>query len=93
VAARSPQGRVRYSGFVPFDQGESINQALDSIAESWGADPETGRWSPDRDRRADALHELATRKLGSASAPDRATVVIHADAAVIDGETGQRVHR
>ena len=75
-----------YGGFLPFDQGEAINQALDSIAEGWGPDPEVGRWSPIAQRRADALHDLATRKLGSASAPDRATVVIHADAAVIDGD-------
>ncbi|MDZ7677584.1 MAG: DUF222 domain-containing protein [Acidimicrobiales bacterium] len=76
-----------YGGFLPFDQGEAVNQALDSIAETWGADPDSGSWAPIATRRADALHDLATRKLGSASAPDRATVVIHADAVVVDGET------
>jgi hypothetical protein len=81
------RGGFVYGGFLPFDQGESVNQALDSIAESWGADPSLGGWAPIAQRRADALHELATRKLGSSSAPDRATVVIHADAAVVDGET------
>ncbi|MFP3906357.1 MAG: hypothetical protein ACLFWR_04955, partial [Acidimicrobiales bacterium] len=81
------KGGYCYSGFMPFDQGEAVNQAIDSIAESWGADSQTGRWAPIATRRADALHELATRKLGSASAPDRATVVIHAPAAVVDGET------
>ncbi|MDZ7677877.1 MAG: DUF222 domain-containing protein [Acidimicrobiales bacterium] len=73
-----------YGGFLPFDQGEAINQALDSIAEGWGPDPTTGSWAPIATRRADALHDLATRKLGSASAPDRATVVIHAESAVVD---------
>ncbi|MDZ7679494.1 MAG: DUF222 domain-containing protein [Acidimicrobiales bacterium] len=81
------KGGYCYSGFMPFDQGEAVNQALDSIAEHWGADPESGRWAPIATRRADALHDLATRKLGSASAPDRATVVIHAAADVIDGDT------
>ena len=73
-----------YGGFLPFDQGEALNQALDSIAEAWGPDPATRTWSPIAQRRADALHDLATRKLGSASTPDRATVVIHAEAGVID---------
>ncbi|MDZ7677144.1 MAG: DUF222 domain-containing protein [Acidimicrobiales bacterium] len=81
------KGGYCYSGFLPFDQGEAVNQAIDSIAENWGPDPEVGRWAPIATRRADALHDLATRKLGSASAPDRATVVIHVDAAVVDGET------
>lgn len=79
-------GGFVYRGFLPFDQGEAVNVALDSIAETWGADPDTDRWAPIAQRRADALHELATRKLGSASAPDRATVVIHADADVVDGD-------
>jgi hypothetical protein len=81
------KGGFSYRGFLPFDQGEAVNQALDSIAESWGADPATGCWAPIALRRADALHDLATRELGSASAPDRATVVISADADVIDGVT------
>ena len=80
------RGGFVYSGFVSFEQGEAINQAIASIAESWGADPATGTWAPIATRRADSLHDLATRHLGSTSAPDRACVVIHADAAVVDGE-------
>jgi hypothetical protein len=75
-----------YGGFLPFDQGEAVNQALDAIAESWGADVDTGGWAPIATRRADAIHDLATRLLGSSSAPDRATVVIHADRTVVDDE-------
>jgi hypothetical protein len=75
-----------YGGFLPFDQGDAVNHALDQIAEQWGPDADTGRWAPIATRRADAVHDLATRLLGSSSAPDRATVVIHADRAVIDGE-------
>jgi hypothetical protein len=81
------KGGYSYRGFLPFDQGEAVNQALDSIAENWGADPATGSWAPIAMRRADAVHDLATRKLGSASAPDRATVVINADADIVDGST------
>jgi hypothetical protein len=81
------KGGYCYRGFLPFDQGEAINVALDSIAEHWGADPATGTWAPIATRRADALHDLATRKLGSASAPDRATVVITADADIIDRDS------
>ena len=80
------RGGFVYGGFLPFDQGEAVNTALDAIAESWGADADTGRWAPIATRRADSLHDLATRRLGSASAPDRATVVIHADSTVIDGD-------
>jgi hypothetical protein len=78
-----------YGGFLPFDQGDAVNQALDTIAESWGAEADTGRWAPIATRRADAIHDLATRLLGSSSAPDRATVVIHADRTVVDaGQPG-----
>jgi hypothetical protein len=75
-----------YGGFLPFDQGEAVNLALDQIAERCGPDADTDRWAPIATRRADALHDLATRLLGSSSAPDRATVVIHADRTVVDGE-------
>ena len=80
------RGGYAYRGFLPFDQGEAINIALDRIAERAGPDTATGQWDPIATRRADALHDLATRALGADPDPDRATVVIHADAAVIDGE-------
>ncbi|MGY6502043.1 MAG: hypothetical protein ACXIVQ_14265, partial [Acidimicrobiales bacterium] len=80
------RGGYTYRGFVPFDQGEAINVALDRHAERAGPNPETGCWDPIAMRRADALHDLATRALGADPDPDRATVVIHADANVIDGQ-------
>jgi hypothetical protein len=80
------RGGYAYRGFLSFDQGEAINVALDRHAESAGPDPATGAWAPIATRRADALHDLATRRLGADPAPDRATVVIHADAAVVDGD-------
>ncbi|MGY6500820.1 MAG: hypothetical protein ACXIVQ_08030 [Acidimicrobiales bacterium] len=80
------RGGYAYRGFLPFDQGEAINVALDRHAERAGPNAETGHWDPAAMRRADALHDLATRALGADPDPDRATVVIHADAKVIDGE-------
>ena len=80
------RGGYAYRGFLPFDQGEAINVALDRRAERAGPNAETGQWDPAAMRRADALHDLATRALGADPDPDRATVVIHADARVIDGE-------
>ncbi|MFP3906821.1 MAG: DUF222 domain-containing protein [Acidimicrobiales bacterium] len=79
-------GGYRYRGFLPFDQGEAVNTAIDRLAESAGPDPGTGRWEPAVTRRADALHDLATRALAADPDPDRACVVIHADAAVVDGD-------
>ncbi|MFP3907674.1 MAG: HNH endonuclease, partial [Acidimicrobiales bacterium] len=79
------RGGFVYRGFVPFDQGEAINQALVSVADDMGPDAATDTWDPLRVRLADALHDLAARHLGTRSSPDRACVVIHADAAVVDG--------
>jgi hypothetical protein len=80
------RGGYSYRGFVPFDQGDAINTALDRHAERAGPNADTGAWDPISTRRADALHDLATRALGADPDPDRATVVIHADAKVIDGQ-------
>ena len=80
------RGGFTYQGFLPFEQGAAVNAAIDRHAERAGPDPETGGWDPIRQRRADALHDLATRAIGADPDPDRATVVIHADATVVDGE-------
>jgi hypothetical protein len=80
------RGGFTYRGFLPFDQGAAVNAAVDRHAERAGPDPATGRWDPIGQRRADALHDLATRAIGADPDPDRATVVIHADATVVDGQ-------
>lgn len=80
------RGGFSYRGFLPFDQGAAVNAAIDRHAERAGPDAATGRWDPIGQRRADALHDLATRAIGADPDPDRATVVIHADARVVDGE-------
>jgi hypothetical protein len=63
-----------------------VNAALDRRADRAGPNAATGAWDPVAQRRADALHDLATRAVAADPDPDRATVVIHADAKVIDGE-------
>lgn len=80
------RGGYQYSGFLPFDQGAAFNAAIDRHAETTGPDPALGGWDTIAHRRADALHDLATRALGADPDPDRATVVVHADAMVIDGQ-------
>ena len=80
------RGGFTYRGFLPFDQGAAVNAALDRHAERAGPDPATGGWDLIARRRADALHDLATRAIAADPDPDRATVVIHADAKVVDGE-------
>lgn len=80
------RGGYRYSGFLPFDQGETLNAAIDRAAERAGKNPTTGRWDAIATRRADALHELASVCLAGDPDPDRATVVLYADAAVASGD-------
>lgn len=79
------RGGMVLRGFLPYEQAEAVRLALDAVAESCGPDQRLGIWSPIAVRRADALHELALQGLGSAPVPHRATVVLHADAAVVDG--------
>lgn len=80
------RGGFRYSGFLPTREGASVNAPLLAAAETAGPNPETGRWDPLHVRLADAFVDLLT----GATAPgatDAGVVVIHADAAEIDGET------
>lgn len=59
---------------------------LERIADSAKPDPQTGLFDPWESRAADALVELASSYLGSQSSPDRATVVIHANADLVVAE-------
>lgn len=78
-------GGFHYTGFLPADRGELVNQALTRIAESVGADPATGVWDPFEARCADALAELADLRVAIDPDPDTCLVVVHTDAEVIDG--------
>ncbi|MEO7428570.1 MAG: DUF222 domain-containing protein [Acidimicrobiales bacterium] len=78
-------GGRRYSGFLPDAEAAQVDAVLDRIADSYGPNAETGMWDPPDMRRADALVELATQRLAEDSDPETCMVVVHADAAVIDG--------
>ncbi|MEX2292764.1 MAG: DUF222 domain-containing protein [Acidimicrobiales bacterium] len=78
-------GGRRYSGFLPDAEAAHVDAVLDRIADSYGPNPETGMWDPLDMRRADALGELATQRLADDADPEICMVVVHADAAVVDG--------
>jgi hypothetical protein len=79
------RGGMRMSGHFTTDVGAAILASLERHAEGMGPDPLTGRWDPLPRRLAMALHDLASNDNASAPDPDLACVVIHADAAVVDG--------
>lgn len=78
------RGGYTYRGFLPASEGAAVNARLLAHAETAGRNPETGTWDPLHIRLADALVDLLTggQRVGST---DAGVVVIHADAAEIDG--------
>jgi hypothetical protein len=64
---------------LPAADGVRVIKAVESVAETLPADPETGGRDPFEARCADALAQICSANLAEAKA-DRATVVIHADA-------------
>lgn len=83
------RGGVRYSFFLPDEDAESFDTAMDRDAEAAGADAETGMWAPIGRRRADAVAGWAAQRLGEDPNPDLATVVVHADADLLDALLGR----
>jgi hypothetical protein len=77
-----------YRGFLPDTEGAIVNAAIERIADGYGPNPETGQWDPAPIRHADALGDLARQQLGDDPGPDPTMVVVHADAAVVDGLRG-----
>jgi hypothetical protein len=85
---------TRLSGQLPTLEGETVRQALERIAEDYGPNPETGQFDPFEMRMADALVELCGAGIGADPRPDRADLVIHVEAEVLErgsgpAETGQ----
>ena len=80
-------GGFNYTGFLPTEVGELVNQAITRLADSAGPDPATDLWAPFEVRAADALVELARIRIGIDPDPDTCLVVVHADATVIDGHS------
>lgn len=79
---------TRLSGCLPVLEGEVVRQALERIAGTLGADPESGRFPAHDARLADALVALAGGRLAEDADPERATVVIHLDPEVLAGGEG-----
>jgi hypothetical protein len=79
------RGGIRLSGRFPTDVGAAIATALARHAEQMGPDAATGRWDPLPRRLARALHDLASADNSTEPDPDVGCVVLHADAAIVDG--------
>jgi hypothetical protein len=78
-------GGVVYGLFLPDEDAATFDAAVDRQADAAGPDAGTGTWAPADRRCADVLVDWAARSLGADANPDLATVVVHADAAVVDG--------
>lgn len=78
-------GGVFYGMFLPDEDAATFDAAVDRQADAVGPDAETGTWAPADRRCADVLVDWAARSLGADASVDLATVVVHADAAVVDG--------
>lgn len=70
---------------LPDDQGAVVMSALERIADTTPPDPDLGLHLGYGARLADALLAMASHSLGADRDPDRATVVVHVDAAVFAG--------
>ncbi len=75
-------------GKLPDEAGATVAAALERIADAAKPDPLTGLFDSYEHRGADALVELASSYLGAQAAPDRASVVIVAEASAVAGEGG-----
>lgn len=69
------------SARLPADDGGFVETALERLRDQVPPDPETGLWDPPDQRAADALVELCSQSLEHDPDAERATVVIHLDAA------------
>jgi hypothetical protein len=79
---------LHISGRLPITDGAVLEAAIDREASDAGPDPSTGLFAPYEQRAADALVELASTRLGADATPDRATVVVHTDAATLASDDG-----
>lgn len=73
-------------GQLPVEAGAAVTTALTRIAAESTPDPASGLHDAFDARAADALCELASQRLADDADADRATVVVHADAAVLAGD-------
>jgi hypothetical protein len=79
---------LAYRGMLPEEQGAIFETAINRLADQICKDPLTGLYDPFDVRAADALVQLASRSLGSDSDADRATLVVHVEAASLSSGIG-----
>jgi hypothetical protein len=82
------EGEFRFWGRLLDTEGAVVKRAIERIVDQASVDPETGQFEPYERRCADALVELASLRLGADADPDRATVVVHVDEAVLASDDG-----
>ncbi|MBV6509637.1 MAG: hypothetical protein JJLCMIEE_02733 [Acidimicrobiales bacterium] len=74
----------RLSGRLEDADGAALAKAVERLAEQAPKNPQTGMWDSWEARCADALVALAHQRLADDADPDRATVVVHVDAAIYE---------
>ena len=83
---------LHLEGRLPDDQGVVVAKALDLISQERLPDPDYADadriYEPYEARCADALYRMASQALGTDSAADKATVVLHVDATEFTSATG-----
>jgi hypothetical protein len=83
VALKPDSDGVRISGWLPDAEGKNLEIAFErGLAHD---DPGDGlsEWRPIGERRADVLSDLVSARLGADADPDRATIVVHTNAATL----------
>jgi hypothetical protein len=79
---------LHLNGLLPQAQGEVVMKSLQRIIEQQPKVPERGVYGSYNQRCADALVEVCSRSVSSDPDADRATVVVHVDAATLSGDDG-----
>ncbi len=81
-----PDRSLHLRGRLPDAEGAVVASAIERIADQVPPDPTTNGFEPYEARCADALVQLASGGLAADLDPDRATVVVHADARLVRAE-------
>lgn len=81
-------GGWKLGGYLTSVQGELLHKELERVMEADTPNPETGLFDPYEKRMADALADMASMAIGRDSDPDRATLVVHVDAAALATSKG-----
>lgn len=74
-----------YRGRLPAEEGVIVEAAVDLLATQAPLHEDCGLFRPFAERGADAIVQMASEALAGGGNPDRATVVVHVDAAVVAG--------